>query len=43
MRKVKDLDCVLLIDDDHPTNFLHKRVIQNTGIDVEVQSLTSAS
>jgi CheY-like chemotaxis protein len=43
MRKIKDLDCVLLVDDDRPTNFLHKRVIEKTGLAVEVQSLTSAS
>jgi len=43
MRKIKDLDCVLLIDDDRPTNFLHKRVIEKTGLGVEVQALTSAS
>ncbi len=43
MKKIKDLDCVLLIDDDRPTNFLHKRVIENTGLEVEVQALTSAS
>jgi CheY-like chemotaxis protein len=43
MRKIKDLNCVLLVDDDRPTNFLHKRVIEKTGIEVEVQSLTSAS
>lgn len=43
MKKIKDLDCVLLIDDDKPTNFLHKKVIEKTGIDVDVQALTSAS
>lgn len=43
MKKIKDLDCVLLIDDDRPTNFLHKKIIERTGIAVEVQSLTSAS
>jgi CheY-like chemotaxis protein len=42
MRKIKDLDCVLLIDDDRPTNFLHKKVIERTGLDVDVQALTSA-
>jgi len=43
MGKIKDLDCVLLIDDDRPTNFLHKKVIERTGLEVEVQALTSAS
>jgi len=43
MTKIKDLDCVLLIDDDRPTNFLHKRVIEKTGLELEVQALTSAT
>jgi CheY-like chemotaxis protein len=43
MGKIKDLDCVLLIDDDRPTNFLHKKVIERAGLGVEVQALTSAS
>ncbi|MDT3403368.1 response regulator [Mucilaginibacter terrae] len=43
MTKIKDLDCVLLIDDDRPTNFLHKRVIEKTGLEVEVQAHTSAT
>ncbi|MFD1257132.1 response regulator [Mucilaginibacter terrae] len=43
MRKIKDLDCVLLIDDDRPTNFIHKKVIEKAGLEVEVQALTSAS
>ncbi|WP_345949488.1 MULTISPECIES: response regulator [unclassified Mucilaginibacter] len=43
MTKIKDLDCVLLIDDDRPTNFLHKKVIEKTGLEVDVQALTSAS
>jgi len=43
MTKIKDLDCVLLIDDDRPTNFLHKKVIEKTGLELEVQALTSAT
>jgi CheY-like chemotaxis protein len=42
MPKIKDLDCVLLIDDDKPTNLIHKKVIEKTGLDVKVQALTSA-
>lgn len=43
MTKINDLGCVLLIDDDRPTNFLHKRVIEKAGLEVEVQALTSAA
>jgi CheY-like chemotaxis protein len=42
MKKIKELDCILLIDDDKPTNFLHKKVIERTGIEVDIQALTSA-
>ncbi len=42
MPKIKDLECVLLIDDDKPTNLIHKKVIEKTGLGVEVQALTSA-
>lgn len=42
MAKIKDLECVLLIDDDKPTNLIHKKVIEKTGLEVEVQALTSA-
>jgi CheY-like chemotaxis protein len=42
MTKIKDLDCVLLVDDDTPTNFLHKKVIERTGLELDVHALTSA-
>lgn len=42
MKKYKDLNCVLLIDDDVPTNFIHRRIVQNSQIDVEVKAITSA-
>jgi len=40
--QIKDLECVLLIDDDKPTNLIHKKVIEKTGLEVKVQALTSA-
>ncbi len=43
MKKIRDLDHVLLIDDDKPTNFLHKKIIERAGLDVDVQALTSAA
>jgi CheY-like chemotaxis protein len=42
MVKYEGLDCILLIDDDTPTNFLHTMIIKRSGIDVMVQSHTSA-
>jgi CheY-like chemotaxis protein len=38
MKKYKDLNCILLIDDDESTNFLNKLLIKNTGVDVHVQT-----
>jgi CheY-like chemotaxis protein len=42
MLKYEGLDCILLIDDDTPTNFLHTMIIKRAGIDVIIQSHTSA-
>jgi CheY-like chemotaxis protein len=42
MVKYEGLDCILLIDDDTPTNFLHTMIIKRSGIDAIVQSHTSA-
>lgn len=42
MIKVDGLDCILLIDDDKATNFLHSLTIQDSGIDVKVQDVESA-
>jgi CheY-like chemotaxis protein len=42
MVKYEGLDCILLIDDDTPTNFLHSMAIKRANIDVIVQSHTSA-
>ena len=42
MKKYKDLDCVLLVDDDISTNFIHRRIVQNAKIEVDVKEITSA-
>ncbi len=42
MKKYKDLDCVLLIDDDISTNFIHRKIVENTKISVDVKEITSA-
>lgn len=42
MIKYDGLDCILLIDDDTPTNFLHSMIIKRAGIDTRVQTHTSA-
>lgn len=42
MKKFKDLDCILLVDDDIPTNFIHRRIVQNTKIEVDIKAITSA-
>lgn len=38
----RKLDCVLLIDDDEPTNFLNKMIIEETGCVNEVKVAQSA-
>lgn len=38
----RKLDCVLLIDDDEPTNFLNKMIIEETGCVNEVKVTQSA-
>lgn len=42
MKKYKDLDCVLLVDDDISTNFIHRRIVENAKINVNVKEITSA-
>ena len=42
MKKYKDLDCVLLVDDDISTNFIHRRIVENAKIMVDVKEITSA-
>lgn len=36
------LDCILLIDDDEATNFYHKIILEDEGIDAHIQSVKSA-
>jgi CheY-like chemotaxis protein len=38
----RKLNCVLLIDDDEPTNFLNKMIIEETGLVEEVKVAQSA-
>ena len=38
----RKLNCVLLIDDDEPTNFLNKMIIEETGLVNEVRVTQSA-
>ncbi|WP_207534191.1 response regulator [Desertivirga arenae] len=41
MSKFKNLDCILLVDDDLATNFLHRKVVQNTGIKAHIETANS--
>jgi len=38
----KGLECILFIDDDETTNFIHQRIIKKTDIDVHVEVCYSA-
>jgi CheY-like chemotaxis protein len=42
MKKYKDLDRILLIDDDAATNFIHRKIVENTSIHVDVKEISSA-
>lgn len=42
MQKIKGLDCILLVDDDLPTNFVHQKIIEAAQIDTYVHTTTSA-
>ncbi|RZJ87561.1 MAG: response regulator [Chryseobacterium sp.] len=42
MKKFKNLNCVLLVDDDIPTNFIHRKIVQTSNVDVDVTAITSA-
>jgi CheY-like chemotaxis protein len=42
MKKFKDLDCVLLVDDDHLANFIHRKAVQKSQVDVHIQTTESA-
>ncbi len=37
MKKVEGLDCILFIDDDKITNYIHKKVVESKELDVHVQ------
>jgi CheY-like chemotaxis protein len=41
MKKYEGLQAILLIDDDLPTNFIHKKIIQKAAVDVVVKSVTN--
>ncbi len=42
MKKFSGLDCILLIDDDKATNFLHTLTINDSGLEVKVQDVENA-
>jgi CheY-like chemotaxis protein len=37
LKKLKGLDCILLIDDDEVTNYLNSVLIEKTGIEIHVE------
>lgn len=37
MKKYKGLDCILLVDDDEVTNFVHQKIITSLGIECTIQ------
>ena len=37
----KKINCILLIDDDKSTNFLHKIIIEETGVSEKVEAVQS--
>lgn len=37
MKKLKGLNCILLVDDDEVNNYLNKLLIKKTGVDVHVE------
>ncbi len=37
MKKIRGLDCIILIDDDKITNFINKKVINRADIDVTIK------
>ncbi|MEZ5105770.1 MAG: response regulator [Draconibacterium sp.] len=37
MKKLKGLDCILLVDDDEVSNYLNTILIEKTGIDVQIE------
>ncbi|WP_295121923.1 response regulator [uncultured Chitinophaga sp.] len=41
MRKIDGLECILLVDDDHATNFINSIIIKKAQLDVHVQVVTN--
>ncbi|UYQ93332.1 response regulator [Chitinophaga horti] len=41
MKKIDGLDCILLVDDDHATNFINSMIIKRAQLDVHVQVVTN--
>lgn len=41
MNKYPGLDCILLVDDDAPTNFIHRKIIQNSNVEAHIQACES--
>ena len=41
MAKVKELNCILLIDDDKYTNYIHNKVITNANVNIPVYQTRS--
>ena len=37
MKKISGLDCIILVDDDDITNYLHKRLITKSNLDVQIK------
>lgn len=37
MKKITGLDCIILVDDDRITNFVHKKIIKRSEIDVFIK------
>lgn len=42
MKAFENLECILLIDDDVPTNFIHRKIIQKSEVNAHIQVTTSA-
>ncbi|WP_419701556.1 response regulator [Mucilaginibacter sp. NFX135] len=41
MKRYEGLEGILLIDDDLPTNFIHKKIIERVSVDAAVKSITN--
>jgi CheY-like chemotaxis protein len=41
-KKFRGLEEILLVDDDIPTNFVHRKVIERSDVEVEVKAVNSA-